>query len=263
MLRTIKFFTAFGLSLLFVMFLLIPVILLLIINQKESVKHFTQKVVNKWAYFMLWVANVKFTVSGLENLPSENNFCIISNHQGNFDILGILAKIPVLPGFIAKKELSYVPVFSSWMKVMRCVFIDRNDRVAALHAINHRLEMVKDGFPMLIFPEGTRSRRNEMKPFKHGGVVTIASSGVDILPISISNSYRCFEETGNITPTKAHIHIHPILKTDNLSDFEVEKICGRLELIIKSEIMLLSEELPQKQSFSWAVFKRKYFEREN
>ena len=146
-----------------------------------------------WANMIKLVSGVKFEILGRENIPLHSNFCVISNHQGVYDSILILLGIRRVMGFIAKKELLKIPLLSFWMWLAGCVFIDRQNRDEAMKQIKRRIEKIKLGKPMFIFPEGRRSRSQQLNPFKSGGLSAVFESGVVILPITVSNSYQLFE----------------------------------------------------------------------
>lgn len=162
-------------------------------GQKEEAEKFLNETVYYWANRVLKVSGVKLQVEGLENVPKEA-CCFVANHQGNFDILAILAAINKPMGFIAKKELKKVPIVSRWMENIRCVFIDRDDVRESLKAINEGAENLKNGYSMGIFPEGTRSKGKNVGEFKKGSLKMATKANVPIVPVTIDGSYKIFED---------------------------------------------------------------------
>ena len=74
-------------------------------------------------------------------------------------------------GFFAKKEMEKVPLLSTWMKRLHCLFLDRNDLKQGLKTILTAIEKVKSGISICIFPEGTRNKNEDeldMLPFHEG-----------------------------------------------------------------------------------------------
>ncbi len=135
------------------------------------------------------------TVKGQENLP-DGAVLFVANHQGLFDILALLGYLGKPVGFIAKKEINKLPIIRSWMKLIYCVFIDRNDRRQSMKAINEGIEYLKDGHSLVIFPEGTRSRGGKLNPFKPGSLRLATKARVPIVPITINGTYQMLEEDG-------------------------------------------------------------------
>ena len=112
--------------------------------------------------FILWVAGVKLTVIGEENVPTDVPVLYIGNHRSFFDVPLTYPRCPIRTGYIAKKEMEKVPLLSTWMKRLHCLFLDRNDLKQGLKTILTAIEKVKSGISICIFPEGTRKQKMKM-----------------------------------------------------------------------------------------------------
>ena len=95
-----------------------------------------------------------------------------------------------------------IPLLSTWMKRLHCLFLDRKDIKEGLKTILAGIELIKSGVSICIFPEGTRNRSNElMLPFKEGSVKMAEKTGCLIIPMAITNSAEIFENhIPRITP---------------------------------------------------------------
>jgi 1-acyl-sn-glycerol-3-phosphate acyltransferase len=184
------------------------------------------KVANLWAKILLFICNIKVKVIGEENILRGKPQIFMANHQSDFDILISLAYIPVQFRWIAKKELFAIPVFGAAMRSAGYIEIDRSNRVKALHSIDEAALSIRKGKSIMTFPEGTRGRDGEIKPFKQGSFHLAVKSGVPIVPVSIIGS-------GRIMP-KRSLRIKPgqiklvIGKPVDVKNFDIEK---RHELI--------------------------------
>ena len=141
-----------------------------------------------WAKAILYVCGVKLRVRGFENLDQAKPRIYICNHQSYFDILTLLAGLPVNFKFILKKELMNIPILGPTLGKVGYISIDRSDIRAAAKSIHHAVEKIKNGMSVLIFPEGTRSKDGRVQSFKKGGFHLALRSGSDIVPIAISGS---------------------------------------------------------------------------
>ncbi|MED1563969.1 hypothetical protein AJ85_17215 [Alkalihalobacillus alcalophilus ATCC 27647 = CGMCC 1.3604] len=194
-----------------ILFLLsiIPAMLWLKTQDPEVRYKKTNQFAKKLAKNTLRLAGTKVNVEGLEHIKDDEHYLYISNHQGNFDIPLLLAHINKDLSFIAKKSLEKVPLFGQWMTNKMCIFINRENPRDAVRQLAKAGEMVKDGKPVSIFPEGHRSKGDSMGDFGNSGSRIAKKAGVKILPITINGSYRIMEElNGKFQPTDVTLVVH-------------------------------------------------------
>ncbi|MFP4470812.1 MAG: lysophospholipid acyltransferase family protein [Bacteroidales bacterium] len=185
---------------------------------------------------LFFVFRVKVDIRGLENVPESDRVCFISNHQGLADIPLIVGYIPKTVGFIAKKELGNIPVLNIWMRALGCVLIDRQNLRSSVGTIERGIRQIKKGHPMVIFPEGTRSRKHQMRPFKPGSFKLVTGADAWAVPVSISGTYKLIEETGELNPTRIRLTIHPAIDVSQLTEEEKETLYKRVESTVRSGI---------------------------
>ena len=146
------------------------------------------KIANLWAKILLLICNTKVQIIGRENILRGKPQIFMANHQSDFDILIVLAHIPGQFRWLVKKELFNIPVFGAAMKSAGYIEIDRNNREKAMRSLDQAALRIREGKSIMAFPEGTRSRFGEIKPFKQGTFYLAIKSGVPIVPISIIGS---------------------------------------------------------------------------
>ncbi|AHC15523.1 lysophospholipid acyltransferase family protein [Salinispira pacifica] len=224
MLRTVFFFTWMWLLLFFTILLFIPLILLSLPGLTGLKKTFVHMVTRSWARHLIATSGSNVEVRGLENVPRDRAVCVVSNHQSNFDIPLLMAYLPFPPGFIAKKELARVPFFSSWIRTLNSVFIDRKNIRASVTALSRAAGNVKEGHGMVLFPEGTRSRTGVPGRFHAAGPRTMAQQGITFLPVTIYNSREMFEKQMRIIPTKIRMEIHPPVEGSRENDHTITSL---------------------------------------
>ena len=212
MIRTFIFFLFLWISLILSVLLFIPFFFLSIFHLQEIKKSFTYKVTSAWASFVLFLGGVKIHVKGVKD-PESDNLVIISNHQGYMDIPVIMKVFPFPVSFITKKELLKVPLINLWMVVMDCIFIDRRSPVKARRIIKNKLSD-NNRNPVVIFPEGTRSRSEKTGRFKGGGLKLVYETKKRIQVVKISGTYKNYEEKGMITPGDIELNIFEVIPPD-------------------------------------------------
>ena len=150
----------------------------------------------QWIFrIILKMAGVHITVKGIENIPKDRAVLYVGNHRSYFDILTGYVTVPTLMGFVAKKEMEKIPLLSTWMRFVYCLFLDRENPKEGLKTILQAIDYVKNGISICIFPEGTRNKGEELSllPFKEGAFKIATKTGCPIVPISMNNTAEIFE----------------------------------------------------------------------
>lgn len=140
----------------------IPVllVLLLIRKKKPEVCDKVSRSLIRWIFrVILFFSGTKITVKGQENIPKDRAVLYIGNHRSYFDILVTYTTVPGSCGFVAKKELSRIPLLKNWMELIHCLFLDRSDIKQGLQMILSGCEEIKSGTSICIFPEVPAARR--------------------------------------------------------------------------------------------------------
>lgn len=190
---------------------------------------------------LLTLAGAKVTVFGIEHIPVADTVCFVSNHQGIADILVISGFVQKVVGFIAKKELKRAPILNIWMLIINCIFIDRGNIRQAAQVIERGAEYIRRGYPMVVFPEGTRSRGPAMGRFKRGSIKLALRSDSLIVPLTVNGTYKLFEEYKSVTPSNVELVIHPPIDTGTLTAAERKELPATLHRIIEGGLHEISQ----------------------
>ena len=149
----------------------------------------------QWVFkVILFISGVKTTVIGYENIPKDEPVLFIGNHRGIFDILITYSRMPNLTGYISKKEMIKVPIISTWMKLLYCLFLDRDNIKEGLKTILTGIDQINNGVSMVIFPEGTRNKEEGLLPFHAGSFKLADKTNCKIIPMVQHNTESIFEK---------------------------------------------------------------------
>ena len=174
----------------------------------ETVERLVDRHIPRWSRGILKVTGVTLTVEGLENIPKEGPCVFVGNHRSYYDIPLLLASLDKPHGILAKEELEKIPLLNRWMKLLGCVFVQRDDLRASVRALNDATAIVESGRSFVIFPEGTRYKGEE------GGVGEF-----------ITGARALFESNGNrCHPGRVHICILPPIRTAGMSKAEQKQL---------------------------------------
>jgi 1-acyl-sn-glycerol-3-phosphate acyltransferase len=136
-----------------------------------------------WSRVVLGTAGVTVEVQGREHLPPGVAPVFVANHQSNLDIPVLSVVLPREVLWLAKRELFSIPVFGQAIRAVGYLPVDRGDAEAARASLGAAAAEVRKGFPVILFPEGTRSRDGRLLPFKLGFQHLAEESGAPVVPV--------------------------------------------------------------------------------
>jgi 1-acyl-sn-glycerol-3-phosphate acyltransferase len=123
------------------------------------------------------------------------------------------------------------------MKHIRCVFMDRKDMKQTAKTILEGIEILKGGYSMVVFPEGTRTRTGEPLPFKPGSLKLATKSNAAIVPVTLDGSFHLME--GNhyrIKATDIYVTFHPPVVTEGLDAEALKMLPDMVEVTVMGEL---------------------------
>ena len=202
----------------------------------------------QWGFkVILKMTGVTTTVIGEENVPDEP-VLFIGNHRSYFDILLTYSRCRRLTGYVAKKEMEKIPLLSTWMKNLYCLFLDRDNMREGLKTILQAIDYVKNGISICIFPEGTRNRTDAPLLEFHAGSLKIAEKAqCPIVPMTIANAEQIFEAHSTcIRKPKVIIEYGEPIETKNLDRTQqkalTSQVVARISETYEKNMKLLSGE---------------------
>jgi 1-acyl-sn-glycerol-3-phosphate acyltransferase len=134
--------------------------------------------------FGLWLGRVRVRVIGRERFPRGEAAVVISNHISNLDPPILLPLIPGRASVFLKAELMKIPILGTVMKMGHYVPVTRgNSREEARHSVNAAAEVLRSGWSVFLFPEGTRSADGRLLPFRKGAFFLSVQTGAPIAPM--------------------------------------------------------------------------------
>jgi len=142
--------------------------------------------------------NTKIEIKGTSNIPSTEKYFVASAHQSMFETFALQALIDY-PVFILKKELLKIPIFGLYLKKIKSIEITRDTTTKDnINFFSRVAKIIKnENRPLLIFPQGTRIKPNEIVPFKKGVGRIYETLNISCVPIALNS--------GNVWPKKGMI----------------------------------------------------------
>lgn len=188
-------------------------------------------------------SRVHMHIYGQENLPKEQGYLMAPNHQGLFDPLIIFESHEKPFKAILKKELTDVFVLKDVIRLLEFEAIDRDNLRTTMKVIKKASREMSQGVNYLIFPEGTRCRKqNQMLEFKAGTFKTAIDAKKPIVPIALIDCYKVFDNN-TIAPVDAQVHYLKPLYYDDYKDMNSSEIARTVQERIQECIEIYEKKV--------------------
>ncbi|MGI6466694.1 MAG: lysophospholipid acyltransferase family protein [Sphaerochaetaceae bacterium] len=224
----------------------IPALVLRLFKQDKRAEKWLRINGTNIARIIIWSLRIELIPSGMENIPTDTNkICFVSNHQSMLDIPSVLAGLRIWSGFITKKELNKIPILRHWIRAMNCVYIDRKSPRASLGAILQGVENIKNGIPMFVFPEGTRSKDGQLGKFKNGSLKLATKAKATIVPITIDGNHTALSQRKSLKRAKVYLTVAEPIDTSTMDEEQLKGVADQVYSAIEEKFRSSRENSKQ------------------
>ncbi len=184
---------------------------------------------NQFCRLAFFLGGVHVHVTGLEKLPKNNRFLLVSNHLFAFDPLIYYYAIPNSElAFISKKENFSLFMVAEIMRELLCLPIDRENDREALRTILKAIQFLKeDKTSIAVFPEGYTSKTGELSSFRNGAFKIAQKAGVPIVVCVLSNTPAILKNMFR-RHTDVYLDVLDIIPAEDLAGVTTVQIGGRV-----------------------------------
>ena len=224
---------AVALSLVFLLGVILMIRLFPLGDPSPRRRQFSHGVVDLILPWLLLILGMRVTATGTDTLPTIP-FLLVGNHRSAFDPL---CTITALPGrnmvFVAKPSVLNIPVIGQVLRRLSFLSIDRENARNAVTTIKQAAHLVADvGLSVGIYPEGTRSKTEEMLPFHAGSfkIAKLAECPVAVVSIRYEKS--------RILPwgKRVHIHVVEVLDADAVAQHSTGEMAEMAKEAIEKDL---------------------------
>lgn len=178
-------------------------------------------------------------------------YVVVANHESTADPF-LLAHLPWDMRWVAKEEIFKLPVLGQMMKYGGDIPLRRGDKSSIVEMMDECRRTLDAGMSIMMFPEGTRGKDDELLPFKLGAFEIAVRSQVPILPIALSGTRACRPKGSNwFGHAKATAKVLEPISTEGLGSKDVADLAERTRVRISTalpELRARTTFIPRGQS---------------
>jgi 1-acyl-sn-glycerol-3-phosphate acyltransferase len=188
-----------------------------------------------WSWLILTTSGVQVRVEGLENVKPQQSTIYCVNHQSAMDIPILFVHLPVQFRFVAKRSLFNIPFMGWHLRRSGHIPVERGRPREARKSLEQAAQNIREGKSVVLFPEGSRSRDGQMKPFKSGSFYLAILAGVPVVPITLNGTRRVLKpDTYHVRPGQTQMIVHPPISTQGLTPNDVAILSEQVRVQIAS-----------------------------
>ena len=149
-------------------------------------------------------------VIGKEYVDTPGAKVYASNHTSYFDVLALMLGLGVPYHFVAKMEVGGMPFIGTFLRKMGHTKFDRSDPQSRLRQSEEMEKLLREGESIFVFPEGTFTSEDGVRPFQLGAFKAAVDAGVPIVPVSLAGTRRFLRDGTYLPrPTSVTITVSP------------------------------------------------------
>lgn len=188
-----------------------------------------------WSWMIMKTILSPVKVTGLEKIDTTKTHVYASNHASALDIPVLYVNLPFEFRIAFKKELLSYPVVGWHLKRSRQICIDQQNPSHSISSIRAALKGLKQGLPLVIFPEGGRTPDGEIKPFLQGAFFLAIKAQVDIVPIALVGTYELLPmDTYHIKCRPLEMRVGEPIPTAGLTLRDMEALSAKVQKALEN-----------------------------
>jgi 1-acyl-sn-glycerol-3-phosphate acyltransferase len=187
-----------------------------------------------WSRWILATTMTPVSVTGLESIDTSRVAVYAANHISALDIPVLYAYLPFQFRILAKQELFRYPFVGGHLKRSGQFAVSVENARAAIRTLGRAIESLKNGMPLVVFPEGGRSDDGHISPFKGGAFYAAIKARVPVVPLAIVGTYEALPmNTYHIQPRPLQLLVGQPISTEDYSLKEMDALAEKTQRAIE------------------------------
>ncbi len=182
-----------------------------------------------WSWLILKTTLSPTRAVGMERLDPARTYVFACNHASALDIPMLYVYVPRQFRIIAKRELFRYPFLGWHLRRSGQLSIDLDNPRSSVRSLKRAVESLRAGMPLVVFPEGGRSRTGQVQPFMNGAFYVATKAGVDIVPMALVGTYEVLPmNTFTINPGPMELVVGEPISTRGYGLQDLDVLAGRV-----------------------------------
>lgn len=187
-----------------------------------------------WSWLIMKTILSPVKVTGLEKIDRSKPHVYAANHASALDIPVLYVNLPFQFRIAFKKELLSYPVVGWQLKRSGQICIDQQNPSRSIGSIRAALKGLKEGMPLVIFPEGGRTPDGEIKPFLPGAFFLAIKAQVDVVPVALVGTFELLPmDTYHIKSRPLEMRVGEPISTAGLTLRDMEALAARVQAALE------------------------------
>lgn len=213
-------------------------------EQRYKLAHYVIFLMNKTGKF-------KTIAYGTENLPKEGGYIMYPNHQGKYDVLGIVFTHDKPCSFVMDKKKSHTVLVREFIDLVQGKRLEIDNPRQGITIINQVAKEIQEGKRYILFPEGGYhfNNGNKLYNFKAGSFKIALKSKQPIVPICLVDSYKVFN-SWHFGPTTTYVYYLDPIYYEEYKDMKSQELAEYVKARIQAKMDEVLAQRKEEQSLS-------------
>jgi len=182
----------------------------------------------------LALSGIRYTLVSAQPLPLDRAAVYCANHQSNIDPPLLFEVLHPMMHVLYKAELNAIPLLARAFRMGGFIPVDRRNKEAALRSIDAGAASIRSGSSFLIFPEGTRSRTDQLLSFKKGGFIMAIKARAPIVPVAIQGGRAAMHRGSRVIhPVTVSVRVGEPIETAGLAVEDRDRLIADVRIAIE------------------------------
>jgi 1-acyl-sn-glycerol-3-phosphate acyltransferase len=205
----------------------------LLVSIFDGTGRMQHRIAHVWASIILKTVGIRVHVKGLDHLHPSKPAIYAVNHLSALDIPVLYSSLPGQFRIMAKRSLFRYPFLGWYLKRSGQIGIVYGDAHASLRSLNRAGDALRKGMPLVVFPEGGRSRTGELQEFMNGAFYVAIRAQAPVVPTAIVGTYELLPMNSfHMIPGDVDLVIGEPIPTAGLRLRDMEKLAAQVRQVI-------------------------------